>query len=743
MNGSTRILAGATLALALGLGISGCSKEPAAAASPVPTGKVDAARLANIAAEPGQWLTSGRDAGKTHYSPLTLIDKASVARVGFAWEYQTGTNRGMQATPIVIDGVMYTSGVAGRVYALDAASGKEIWKFEPPLQLKNARGSCCDIVNRGVAVWNGKVYVGSFEGILYALDAKDGKVLWQQDTFIDKARAYSITGSPQVAGSVVVIGNGGAEFDSRGYVSAYDLDTGKLAWRFFTTPTDPAKPQDNSGLDMAVKTWDPKRDWGFGGGGNAWDAFAYDAKNNLVYFGTANGSPWNVKYRSPAGGDNLFLASIVALNAETGEYKWHYQQTPGDRWDYDATPHLLLATLKFGGADREVLMQASKNGFFYVHDRATGELLAADKFVDANWASGVDIKTGRPKMNPGADYTSGKPAIVFPSGVGGHNFNPMSLSASTGLVYMPAVHSGMLVAQSPPAPRTPAGMAGGFQVGFVTGPLNAALLAPVFRPLADPAYLKTVPSLEVHASLKAWDPVTQKVVWEHKYPSFNDHGGVLSTAGGLVVQGSIDGFLRFFDDRTGAVLKEIDTGSALIAAPMTYTVGGVQYIAILAGTGGGGWNLWTPDKVAARRGNDNRVLVFKLDGGATPIPPELPPLAPIPEPVAAVGTTADIAAGAALFGGNCGGCHANFERAPVPDLRRSVMIRDAAVFASVVRGGSLQKRGMPAWDDLLSEAQVEQIRVHLVAQQRAAYEQQQKGAAAAPAAPAAPKEGHL
>jgi quinohemoprotein ethanol dehydrogenase len=433
----------------------------------------------------------------------------------------------------------------------------------------------------------------------------------------------------------------------------------------------------------------------------------------------------------------------VALHADTGEYAWHYQETPGDKWDYDATPHIMLATLKFGGADREVLMQASKNGFFYVLDRATGELLAADKFVDANWAASVDLKSGRPVMNPAADYSSGKPAIVFPSGVGGHNFNPMSLSASTGLVYTAAVHSGMLVAQSPPQPRTPAGMAGGFQVGFVTGPLNPAMLAPVFKPLADPAYLKTVPSLDVHASLKAWDPVTQKVVWEHKYPSFNDHGGVLSTAGGLVVQGSIDGHLRFFDDRTGAVLKEIDTGSALIAAPMTYTVNGVQYIAILAGTGGGGWNLWTPDKVAATRGNDNRVLAFRLDGGATPIPPELPPLAPIPEPVAAVGTAADIAAGAALFGGNCGGCHANFERAPVPDLRRSVMIRDAAAFASVVRGGALQKRGMPSWDDLLSEAQVEQIRAHLVAQQRAAYEQQQKGAAAAPAAPAAPKEGHL
>jgi quinohemoprotein ethanol dehydrogenase len=707
----------------------------------VPTGKIDAARLAAIASEPGQWLTGGRDAGKTHYSPLETIDRDNVGRVGFAWEYKTGTNRGMQATPIVVDGVMYTSGVAGRVYALNAATGELLWNFEPPLELRNARGSCCDIVNRGVAVWNGKVFVGSFEGILFALDARDGKVLWQEDTLIDKERDYSVTGAPQVAGSVVVIGNGGAEYDSRGYVSAYDLETGKLAWRFFTTPTDPAKPQDHPALEMAVKTWDPKRDWSWGGGGNAWDSIAYDAKNNLVYFGTANGAPWNITHRSPAGGDNLFLASIVALKADTGEYAWHYQQTPGERWDYDATPHLMLATLNIDGAARDVLMQASKNGFFYVHDRATGKLLAADKFVDLNWATSVDLATGRPVINPASDYSTGKPVVVFPSGAGGHNFNPMSLSAKTGLVYIPALHSGMMVAPAPARPRARAQSAGGFQVGFITGPIDAGAVAPVFRPLANPDYLKTVPSLDVHASLKAWDPVARKVVWEHRYPSFNDHGGVLSTAGGLVVQGSIDGHLRFFDDATGKVLKEIDTGTSLVAAPMTYTVDGVQYIAVLAGTGGGGWNMWTPDKVASRRGNDNRILAFRLDGGATPIPPELPPVAPISAPPAQTAKAADIAAGRALYGSYCAGCHANMERSPVPDLRRSAMIQQPAAFAAVVYGGALQKRGMPAWDDLLTEAQVEQIRAHVVDLTARAYEAQQRNAA--PAAPAAAGEGHL
>ena len=711
---------------------------PAAAA---PAAQIDTARLQGIDREPGAWLTSGRDAGKTHYSPLDQVNRQTAVRLGFAWQLKTGTNRGMEATPIVVDGVMYTSGVAGRVYAIDAATGRLLWQFEPPLKLKNARSSCCDLVNRGVAVWRGKVYVGSFEGILYALDAKDGKVQWQADTIVDHGRSYSITGAPEVAGKVVVIGNGGAEFDSRGYVSAYDLDTGRLAWRFFTVPGDPSKPYESKALERAAKTWDPKRNWVEGGGGNAWDAITYDPKTNLVYFGTANGAPWNSRYRSPSDGDNLYIASIIALHADTGESAWHYQETPGDRWDYDATPHLVMATLKWNGADRDVLMQASKNGFFYVLDRSSGELLAADKFVAANWAKRVDLKTGRPVDNPAADYTRGKPVIVFPSAVGGHNFNPMSLSARTGLVYIPTVHSGMAVLQEPPKPYLPERSQVGAQILFTTQLLAPPqTLPPAFRPVMAPRFLKTVPSLAMHASLKAWDPVAHKVVWEHQYTGFMDHGGVLSSGGGVVIQGSIDGKLRVFNDETGEVIKEIDTGSPLIAAPMTYTVGSVQYVAILAGSGGGGWSSWMPGNVAAERGNDNRVLAFRLDGGATPVPPLLPAVTPIPEPPAQPGTAADIAAGAALFGQNCSGCHANAERSPVPDLRRSAMIRDAAAFQSVVRGGALQRLGMPSWDDLLTAPQVEQIRADMVAVARAAYAKQQAGGSTAPVQ--GPRQGH-
>jgi len=735
----------AAVAAALLLGACGDHvPAPAPASAPqasAPAAQVDLARLQNINKEPGAWLTTGRDAGKTHYSPLEQINRQTVARLGFAWELKTDTNRGMEATPIVVDGVMYTSGVAGRVYALNAATGHLLWQFEPPLKLKNARGSCCDLVNRGVAVWNGTVYVASFEGILYALDARDGRIRWQADTFIDRGRAYSITGEPQIAGKVVVIGNGGAEFDSRGYVSAYDLQTGQLAWRFYTVPGDPAKPYESKALEMAAKTWDPKRDWSGGGGGNAWDGIAYDPKTNLVFFGTGNGAPWNSAYRSPSGGDNLFIASIVAVHADSGEYAWHYQETPGERWDYDATPPIMLTTLRINGIDRDVLMQASKNGLFYVLDRASGRVLAADKFVDANWVTRVDPKTGRPAENPESDYTKGKPVIVFPSGVGGHNFNPMSLSARTGLVYLPTVHSGEALLAAPRTPHLQERNNTGVQIAFATQLLAPPETLPAaLRPVTAPSYLKKVPSLDMHAALKAWDPIARKVVWEHRYASFMDHGGVLSSAGGVVLQGSIDGKLRVFNDETGAVIKEIDTGSPLIAAPMTYTVNGVQYVAILAGSGGGGWNFWMPGNVAALRGNENRILAFRLDGGSTPIPPELGPVAPMPEPPAQVGTPADIAAGGALFARNCGGCHGNADRAPVPDLRRSGFIHDPAAFASVVRGGALEKRGMPSWDDLLTSSQVEQIRSNLISVAREAYAKQKAGVAA-PAAPVL-REGH-
>ena len=731
-------VAAATLAASVFLALTACNKAPEAPAAPVaakPTGKVDLARLQAVATEPGAWLTSGRDAGKTHYSPLDFINQENVSRLGFAWQLETGTVRGMEATPIVVDGVMYTSGVAGRVYALDARDGKVLWRFEPQVDLRNARSACCDLVNRGVAVWQGKVYVGTFDGTLYSLDASDGKVLWKVDTIEDHKRAYSVTGAPQIAGKVVVIGNGGAEFDSRGYVTAYDLETGKQAWRFHTVPGGPSEPNESKAMEISAPTWHGN-DAKLGGGGNAWDGMNYDPELNLVYFGTANGAPWSRTNRSPGGGDNLFVSSIVALHADTGEYAWHYQVTPGERWDYDATPQLMLATLKMGGTDRKVLMQASKNGFFYVIDRASGQLLSADKFVDVNWAD-VDPKTGRVVENKKlADYSDGKPRLVFPSAIGAHNFNPMSLSQHTGLVYLATVHAGMLITEGPKGGEyLPGRMNTRVQVGF-SGQLAAPQsLPPALRPLADPAFLKTQPPIEMSAAIKAWDPVNRKVVWTMPATSFNDHGGVLSTGGGLVVQGGLDGKLRIRSDVDGKLLKEIEVGTPMIAGASTYTVDGVQYIAILAGAGGGGWNVWTPENAAFHKGNANRILAFKLDGAATPVPPDLPTPGPLPEPPAQIGTPADIAAGAKLFGANCASCHSNAWPAPIPDLRRSVAATHAA-FHQIVLQGALQPRGMPSWEGVLSEQQVDQIHSYVISVARAAYAGEQK------AAPSL-KEGHL
>jgi len=748
--GAARLCAAGVLALSLIL--AACGKQPqapAAAATPPPAGQIDQARLLAVDKEPGSWLTTGRDFGKTHYSPLTDINRDNVGELGFAWEYRTGTVRGMQATPIVVDGVMYTSGVQGRAYALEPATGRLLWQFEPQVDGKVNRSACCDQVNRGVAVWQGKVYVAAFDGQLYALDARDGKPLWQVDTIVDHQRGYSVTGAPQVAGQVVVIGNGGSEFDARGYVSAYDLNTGKMAWRFFTVPGDQAQLPANLGpankaMEIAGKTW-KGQDWKHGGGGTVWDSITYDPALDLVYFGTGNGAPWSETARSPGGGDNLFLGSIVAVNATTGEYAWHYQATPGEKWDFDNTTPLMLADLTLGGAARRVIMQASKNGFFYVLDRKTGELLSAKNFEDTTWASRVDMKTGRPVINKAlAEYGDGKPKLVFPSPVGAHNFNPMSLSASTGLVYIPTVHAGaMFIDNAKDKSFLPGRINTKVQVGFSAQLLAPQTLSEPMRKLADPKFLKTMPDVAMTATLKAWDPVAQKVVWSFRNSSFMDHGGVLSTAGRIVVQGGLDGKLRVFNDETGEVLKELDVGTAMIAGPATYTIDGVQYIVILAGSGGGGWNSWMPENIAYKNGNANRILAFKLGGGAVPQPEPLPPIAPIPEPPAQTATAADIKRGGQLFGANCGSCHGNAPRAPVPDLRRSSAATHAA-FDEIVLRGALQPRGMPRWDDLLSQRDVDAIHAYVISIAHTAYEQQEAGAPATTAAPApATREGHL
>lgn len=740
---SKRYLAGAALAAAMMAGLAACNRAPEQGATVTPDGAIDRERLLAIESEPGAWLTVGRDAGKTHYSPLDLIDAGNVERLGFAWEYSTGTARGMEATPIVADGVMYTSGVAGRVYALDAASGELLWQFVPQVDGKVNRGACCDMVNRGVAVWQGRVYVAAFDGVLHALDAASGEVVWQVQTIEDRQRGYSVTGAPQVAGDVVVIGNGGAEFDARGYITAYDLATGAQAWRFYTVPGSPDKPYEHPELEAAASTWDPDSRWEFGMGGTAWDSMVYDPELNLLYVGTGNAAPWNRKLRSPAGGDNLYLASILAINPDSGRLVWHYQQVPGEQWDYTATQHLMLATLTFEGEPRKVLMTAPKNGFFYVLDRESGELLSAEKYAAVTWATHVDMETGRPvEDSAAADYGDGKPRLVFPSPIGAHNWNPMSYSPRTGLVYIPTIHVGALFA-SPrgEAEWLPGRMNTNVQVAFSFQLADPDSLPPDLRRLADAKFLATQPEVAPSAALKAWDPLKHEFVWSFPNSSFMDHGGVLSTGGGLVVQGGLDGMLRVFRDTDGELLKQIEVGTAMIAAPMTYSVDGEQYIAILAGSGGGGWSSWLPQNIAFTKGNANRILAFRLDGGATPVPPDLAPPGPIPEPPEQTGTPADIAAGAATFAANCRSCHTNSWPARVPDLRRTTAATHS-VFRQIVLQGALQARGMPTFGDVLSEKDADQLQAYILSLAHEAYAAQQTNTAGKPVEPAM-REGHL
>jgi quinohemoprotein ethanol dehydrogenase len=354
---------------------------------------VDACHRISADGEPQNWPSSGRDAAGTYFSPLTSINESNVRRLGLAWEYRLGTQRGLEATPIVVDGTLFTSGNWGRVYALDAATGRERWTFIPDVNAEYARRACCDAVNRGVAVWHGNVYVATLDGYLYALNAETGAVRWKADTFVDRTRSYTSTGAPQIAGHVVVIGNAGADLNVRGYLSAYDLVTGQLSWRFFTVPRDPRQAQDHPDLEQAVKTWDPHSLWSFGGGGTVWDSMLFDPKLNLLFVGTGNSAPYPVWQRSPAGGDNLYLASILAIDPDSGRLKWFYQTVPAESWDYTATAKMVMADITLAGRLRHVLMQAPKNGFFYVLDRQTGELLAADKYVAVNWADHVDLKS--------------------------------------------------------------------------------------------------------------------------------------------------------------------------------------------------------------------------------------------------------------------------------------------------------------------------------------------------------------
>jgi quinohemoprotein ethanol dehydrogenase len=688
----------------------------AAAASSTPAA-VDAQRLASSAREPDQWFTPGRDLEGTYYSPLDAINDGNVARLGFAWDYHLGTSRGLEGTAVVVDGVMYAPGNWGRVYALDAATGKELWRYDPGVDGQWGRYSCCDVVNRGLAVWKGRVYIASVDGFLHAIDAATGKRVWKADTLPARGPAdfhYAVTGAPLLAGDLIVIGNGGADFKgARGFVTAVDLETGSFKWRFYTVPRDPKLgPQDQPHLQAAVKTWSPNYDWSNGGGGSSWDGLAYDPKLRLVYVGTGNASPYRGRYDVASSGDELFVSSIVAVHADTGALAWHFQEVPGEIWDYDTANKMILADLNVGGALRGVIMQASKDGFFYVLDRATGEFLSGKPFVYLNWTRGLDPKTHRPIKQPAADWDR-KPALIFPAVFGAHGWQPMSYSLKTGLAYLPVFDAPMIFVDTSKR-----------RAGLIEGNFELAFFMPEYY---DPKDLKSLygdlPSLESLAangprpeskgSIRAIDPLTGKVAWEQPSHSLWD-GGLLSTAGNLLLRGDAAGYLNVYAADSGRPLKRIEVGTSIMAAPMTYRVNGVQYVSVMAGSGGGMMALPFPqDSAAYKYGNEGRVVTFRLDGGAVPKPPPVveTPLDPRPP---RMGGAAQIADGEVLYNRYCGRCHA-FGRGLLPDLRR-MSSATQRMFYDIVLNGAYAGKGMARWDDVISRADAEAIHAYLIEQ---------------------------
>ena len=704
--------------------------------SALAAGDIDPARLRAADSEPQNWFTLGRDQNQTYYSPLAKIDASNVSRLGFAWAYNLGTTRGQEATPIVVDGTMYTSGTWGYVYALDAATGKELWKFDPRADPRAARNPCCDLVNRGVAVWKGKVFVTSVDGRLHALDAKTGKELWNADTIIDHKLSYSSTGAVYIAGDVAVIGNSGADMDKggvRGYVSAYDVETGKLVWRFYTVPGAPGQPPEDPAMALAARTWSRHRAPEYKGGGTVWDGFAYDSDLKLVYFGTANAAPYDLRLVGGTPMDGLFTASIVALHADTGHLAWYYQTTPGDHWDFDAVQKLILADLKIGSVTRPVIMQANKNGFFYVLDRRTGKLISAKNFTFVNWASGVDIKTGRPRLIKEGNWYSG-PKMVYPSWAGGHSWQPMSFSPRTGLVYIPVIDVPSVWVDL---------LHNGGRIKFINSfftsigvfpddTYDATALKPFYGPVPDRKKLENTRKAKLlREFIRAWDPVAKKIVWEHQTTSGlrGYDGGVMSTAGNLVVQGRGDGELWVYAADSGKVLKTIQTGSHIMAAPMTYAVDGVQYVAVQVGYGGTGIGVGAipPTSAALKYENVNRIIAFRLDGGDVPKPTARKD-EPFPQPPESVASPSEIQAGETKFIEQCSRCHTLGPNI-TPDLRK-MPPEVHSTFKDILLGGAFAPTGMESFEDILNDKDVENIHAYLIEQSWQAYRQQKASDAA-------------
>jgi len=655
------------------------------------TSKVDGASIRANTKATKDWPSYGLDYAETRFSRLAQISDANVKDLGLAWSYNLESTRGVEATPLVVDGIMYVSASWSIVHAIDVRTGKRLWTFDPKVPREIGFKGCCDVVNRGVALYKGRVFVGAYDGRLIAIDAATGQKAWEVDTVIDHKRSYTITGAPRVVKGNVIIGQGGAEYGVRGYVTAYDAMSGKQKWRFFTVPGDPSKPFENDAMKMAAKTWDPSgKYWEAGGGGTPWDTMAFDPDLNLLYIGTGNGSPWARNLRSPKGGDNLFLASIVALNADTGKYVWHYQETPGDNWDFTSTQPMILADLTLEGKPRKVILHAPKNGFFFVVDRTNGQFISAKNFVDVNWTTGYDAK-GRPMEVIEARGDKLRDAIPGPFGA--HNWHPMSFNPMTGLAYLPAQN-------------VPINMADDKAWGFNTnkpGQPHGGMGWNLGMNLGQPTAAN-----KPFGRLLAWDPVAQKEAWRVEQAS-PWNGGTLTTAGNLVFQGTADGRFIAYNAKSGEKLWESAVGTGAVAGASTYEVDGTQYVSIAVGWGG----VYGLAQRATEREGPGTVYTFKL-GGKAP----LPEFAKYQMGALVAGVKYDAAhvpEGGALYVSNCIFCHG------VPGVDRGGNIKNLGYTSAemlsnlqaMVFKGPFVPQGMPDFTGKLTPEQVTKIQAFI------------------------------
>ena len=653
-----------------------------------------------------EWLNYGRTYKEQRYSPLAEINTNNVKELDLAWSFKFDTARGMEATPIMHNGVLYVSTGWSHVHAINARTGAELWHYDAKVPKAHLAKTCCGPVNRGVAIWQKdemsplQVFFGSLDGRLIALDALTGEENWSvQSTPTDGN--YSITGAPRIVKDMVIIGNGGGELGVRGYISAYDVSSGEMRWRFYTVPGDRNKPQESEALEKALSSWSGDEWYKLGGGGGTvWDTLVFDPDLDILYIGTGNGSPWNRDLRSPGGGDNLYLSSIVAINPNDGKYIWHYQTTPKENWDYTATQQLILAELTIKGEERKIIMQAPKNGFFYVLDRVTGELLSAEKFGHVTWATHVDMATGRPVESEFADYQKNGGSYLWPSPFGAHNWQPMSYSQKTGYIYIPV--------QSFPAYFT-----GQKEVRYLENRWNTGVDLNEIRGPQSWVAGRAVMDALVYGELVAWDPIKNERAWTVRHPK-PSNGGTLSTAGNLVFQGTWDGVFTAYDAANGDPLWQYQSDSAILAGPITYELDGDQYVAVAQGSGGVVM-LTIGDEVRKNTVNQNRLLVFKRgksEKGFLPIDDSVVQI----QPLYGHSDTDDatIKNGEYLYHTNCASCHgidatSNYV---VPDLRYMTE-KTHEDFATIVLGGSLTHKGMIGFYETLNLDDVNMIHEYL------------------------------